>query len=297
MQRSRAGLVALAAAVIVLLAVIATGNQGLTDYFQRHSGSGSRIFQDVRLSINAFPWRFWPRSGESAIYTGQLVGIGVLVVLTFLFVLAIARGVVTFGRVLFGTWFAVVTAGVFAVMVRGLFISPQASHSRININSNQVAYGLFEGPGGPSLAFVLACGLITGLVTALVATMTARPIEPTPGGPVVVGVVGAEYPTYQQPAQPFDQQGQPYGVQPQATEQPAPAYEPKQSYWTDHPEQTQVFGPPSEGQPESQPTEEPPADSEQTTSLPRYEPGGPSPTATLPEVPPEEPSEQDPESR
>jgi hypothetical protein len=267
MRRSRPGRIASAAALVELVLVAITGNQAVSDFLVRDHLATSRAPRDVQYTVTAFAWRLSAQQGLTSIWTAELVGIGVLVVLTFLFVLAIGRGQATFGRVFFGTWFAVVAAASFAVMVRALIASserdPQVQ------GANRIALAVFESNAGFTSVFALLTGVVAGLGAATTAAMSARPAA-------AVGGAVSPYPAGAYPPAFFDH----------AASVAHPASAGSQTPYPGQPTYGQpAYGQPTYGQPTyGQPTYEQPTYEQPTYEQPTYEqPVYGQPTAILPE--------------
>jgi len=120
LYRGRPWLAALAAVLTELVVIGGVDNQGVTKTLRNPLNDPSRVVADYsRGAIDAattFWWRFAPADGHPThVWAAQFAAIGVLVALTWLGVLAVARGSVTFGRVWIATWAVVVPLSLLAL--------------------------------------------------------------------------------------------------------------------------------------------------------------------------------------
>ncbi|HEU5008083.1 MAG TPA: hypothetical protein VFT67_13995 [Jatrophihabitantaceae bacterium] len=178
LYRGRPWLAALAAVLTELVVIGGVDNQGVTKTLRNPLNDPSRVVADYsRGAIDAattFWWRFAPANGQPThVWAAQFAAIGALVVLTWLGVLAVARGSVTFGRVWIATWAVVAAVAPVAIMVRNVLVTPTApgpAQSRIG----QSVYG-FDA-FGPVIVAGLVLGLVAGLVTAAAAVSSRRQV-------------------------------------------------------------------------------------------------------------------------
>jgi len=183
-------------AVLAELVLIAAGNnQWVTRYVFDHVGGTQNSLQ-LRLADAAttYSWRV-SKPGQDAGHNwlGQWVLIGTVLLITALLVFAVARGVVSFGRVFFGTWTAVIVATEVGAIVRGLVLD-----DRVYGFTNRASFAFFgqASPSGYNFLGGVGLGLLVGLVAAVAAVATRRtagvmiappapaPVpEPTEGAP------------------------------------------------------------------------------------------------------------------
>jgi hypothetical protein len=175
LYRGRAWLGAVTAVLTELVVIAAVDNQSITHTLRKPLHDHSRVLADYsRGAIDAattYSWRFAEADGQPThVWAAQFAAIGVLVLLTWLGMLAIARGSVTFGRVWVGTWALVAAVAPISIMVRNVLITPTApgpAQSKIG----QAVYGF--NAFGPVIVAGLVLGLAAGLLTAAV-TVSAR---------------------------------------------------------------------------------------------------------------------------
>jgi hypothetical protein len=171
-RRGRPGRIVIAAVLAELVVIAAVGNQGVVHALRKNLDT--RNYADyARGGIEAattFSWRFAPESGQAThVWAAQFAAIGALVVLTALAVLAVARGVVTFGRVFVAVWAVVAAVTPVAVMVRQFVIVPSAP-GPLQSRVGQSVYGYLD--FGAVIVAGLGLGLIVGLFTGLLAMIT-----------------------------------------------------------------------------------------------------------------------------
>ena len=161
-------------AVLAELVLIAAGNnQWVTRYVFDHVGGTQNSLQ-LRLADAAttYSWRV-SKPGQDAGHNwlGQWVLIGTVLLVTALLVFAVARGVVSFGRVFFGTWTAVIVATEVGAIVRGLVLD-----DRVYGFTNRASFAFFgqASPSGYNFLGGVGLGLLVGLVAAVAAVATRR---------------------------------------------------------------------------------------------------------------------------
>jgi hypothetical protein len=178
LYRGRPWLTALAAVLTELVVIGGVDNQGVTKTLRDPLNDPSRVVADYSSgaidAATAFWWRFAPSDGQAThVWAAQFAAIGVLVLLTWLGALAVARGSVTFGRVWIAVWAVVAAVAPVAIMVRNVLVTPTApgpAQSRIG----QSVYG-FDA-FGPVIVAGLVLGVVTGLITAAVAVSSRRQV-------------------------------------------------------------------------------------------------------------------------
>lgn len=178
LYRGRAWLAALVAALVELIVIAGVDNQGVSGRLRDPLTDPTRVLADYSRgaidAATAFWWRFAPANGQAThVWGAQFAAIGVLVLLTWLGTLAVARGSVSFGRVWVGVWAVVAASAPIAIMVRNALVTPTApgpAQSKIG----QAIYGY--GEFGSVIVAGLALGFVTGLVVAAVAVSSRRQI-------------------------------------------------------------------------------------------------------------------------
>jgi hypothetical protein len=226
LYRGRPWLAAVIAALVELVVIGGVDNQAVTRVLRKPIDDPARVVADYSRgaidAATAFWWRFAPADGQAThVWAAQFAAIAVLVLLTWLGTLAVARGSVSFGRVWVGVWAVVAASAPIAVMVRNALVTPTApgpAQSKIG----QAIYGYDQ--FGSVLVAGLALGFVTGLVVAAVAVSSRRQIAAA--APVERGFAERdEYyddsfaPRYGAPDQYEQQYAQPQQPQPWAESQ------------------------------------------------------------------------------
>jgi len=178
LYRGRAWLAALIAALVELIVIGGVDNQAVAGTLRDPLTDPTRVLADYSRgaidAATAFWWRFAPADGQAThVWGAQFAAIGVLVLLTWLGTLAVARGSVSFGRVWVGVWAVVAASAPLAIMVRNALVTPTApgpAQSKIG----QAIYGYDE--FGSVIVAGVALGFVTGLVVAAVAVSSRRQI-------------------------------------------------------------------------------------------------------------------------
>ena len=173
--RGRPGLVALTVALVELAIIAAAANQAVTKHSVRYAAEHPGFLGHAVASPLQFAWRVTAQSGAQRRYAGELVTIGVLVVVSALLAAVVARGAVTFWRAFFGVWTAVVAASCVA-RAAGAF----GTTSRPT-GTDAVTNAVFDA----ITAETVFAGAVIGLVAALVAASVARATRRTVDRPVV----------------------------------------------------------------------------------------------------------------
>jgi hypothetical protein len=179
MRRLRGPLIALVAAVLELVIVAAVGNQWVTKRALENT-TKSQVGDAITHSATAFGWRFNPQGGNHSLWAGQLIGVGVLVVLVFLFVLALTtRSSRSFLGTFVGVWGGTVLAALLAGAVRQFIAFPDLfPGGRDDAGLGRWANALTSGPSSGVAIFGVTSGFVVALVTAIIASATARTITP-----------------------------------------------------------------------------------------------------------------------
>jgi hypothetical protein len=290
-RTGRPGLVLLVALLVEIIVIAAADNQSIaqrvSDAALDHQGS---LGYDFALALLTFQWRFSPAPGDRfhTLY-GQWVLIGVLLVVTALLVLLVARAGAGFARVFFGTWAAVVAATGLGAIAR----AASADH-RLLGGKSRFQYALFSDIGPSQYVFVAGLGL--GLLVALAAGLTAvaaRRDTDTPAPPRSAAVAAVAAPPQDDaPTTQFERgpdldatrQFRPPAAEPDPAEQfrsprdAPPEPEPTQATRREtpaEPDPAEQFRSPRDTAAEPEPTQatsrETPAEPEPTQAMPRVE--------------------------
>ena len=179
MRRSRSFLIAFVAAIVELVIIAASGNQWVTNRVAEKA-TGTALGNVLAHDAVGFPWRFNPQTDRERIWAAQLIGIGALVVLLFLFVLVLtARSSMTYWGNLVGIWGSTTLAGLLAAGLRQWIAFPTLFPNGHDAQGyGRWANAFVEGPSSTVASFALASGLLTGLIAAAVGSLTSVPVEP-----------------------------------------------------------------------------------------------------------------------
>jgi hypothetical protein len=212
MLMSRRVLIAAFAALSELVIIAAAGNQAITKFIIDHQAN-SPLLRDIQRGLVSVSWRFTPQSGARASWLGALVGDVVLVVVTFLLVLALLRGKASFSGAFFATLTSVVTATVLGAMV-AVAIAYDDFGRQQHTGLGRIGFAVFNSVDGPVVVMGLASGIVAGILTGVVAAILAaalrnRPtLEPVPAtGSFAPGLTPSPYSNTTEESQPW---GAPY---------------------------------------------------------------------------------------
>ena len=169
--RGRPGLVALTVALVELAVIAAAGNQAVTKHAVRYAADHPGFLGHVVASSLQFAWRVTPQAGAQRRYTGELVTIGVLVVLSALLAAVVVRGAVTFWRAFFGIWTAAVAASCVARAAGAFGTAPAPSGTDAATNA------VFDAVTAETVFAGAVLGLLAGLIAAFVARATRRTLD------------------------------------------------------------------------------------------------------------------------
>ena len=167
------------AAVLELVIVAGVGNQWVTKRVLENT-TKSQVGDAITHSATTFGWRFNPQGGNHALWAGQLIGVGVLVILVFLFVLALtARSSRSFLGTFVGVWGVTALAALLAGAVRQFIAFPDLFPSgRDDAGLGRWANALTSGPSSELAIFGVISGFVVALVSAIIASATARAVTP-----------------------------------------------------------------------------------------------------------------------
>ncbi len=167
------------AAVLELVIVAGVGNQWVTNRVLENT-TKSQVGDAITHSATTFGWRFNPQGGNHALWAGQLIGVGVLVILVFLFVLALTtRSSRSFLGTFVGVWGVTALAALLAGAVRQFIAFPDLFPSgRDDAGLGRWANALTSGPSSELAIFGVISGFVVALVSAIIASATARAVTP-----------------------------------------------------------------------------------------------------------------------
>ena len=185
-RRGRPVLTALIVALVELAAVAAIGNQAVSKHTQRYGLDHLRSFAGyASLSFTQYTWRVTPQRfdnrGGYHVYYSQLTAIAVLVVVSVLLTLVLARGDVTFWRVLIGVTTAVVFATFLGRVLGALVSKPVVP------GLSRGTGAVFQSTGSGTFFYGVLLGLLAGLIAAIVAVAARRTVTGPPPAPIAPG--------------------------------------------------------------------------------------------------------------
>jgi hypothetical protein len=168
--------IALFAVVAELVVVAASGNQGVTNFVADHMAT-SPLGDLFLRSLPSFPWRVTTEAhatGATTILVSQYAAIATLLVLTFVGLVLVVRGVPTFSGPFFAAIGVVVTASLVAHMVGEAVNYDQDGRSE-HTGLGRFGYALFNSNNGLTVMYALMCGVVVAIVVGIVAVvMRAR---------------------------------------------------------------------------------------------------------------------------
>jgi hypothetical protein len=215
MSLSRRVSIALFAVLAELVAVAATGNQGVTNFVADHMAT-SPLGDLFLRSLPSFPWRITTvaQSGATTLLVSQYAAIATLFVLTFVLMLIIVRGAPTFSGPFFGGLTSVVFAALIAHIVANIIDYDWDGRER-HLGLGRFGYSLFNSNDGLSIMFALMCGVVVAIVAGIVGVMLRRhaPVVPEPalfgsglGAPTLEAAGFGPTESYAPPTQPWQTQ-------------------------------------------------------------------------------------------
>ncbi|HEV7206401.1 MAG TPA: hypothetical protein VGN18_17480 [Jatrophihabitans sp.] len=197
-RRARTGQVIVVAFVVELVITALVGNTAIAKHLQHYVESHTSTFPGrfVYAVLN-LSWRFTPLDSDTQhILLSQLAGLATLFVVTALIVLITARGPVRFGRVFVTIWMAVLTATVFAGVVRRVVVDGFGQRG-----VGRFTDAVFSPLSSFDIVLGLALGLVVGAVAGAVATSTQR-VSGTAINPAVAGGPIPSYGSFDGPGNP-----------------------------------------------------------------------------------------------
>ena len=171
---SRRVYIALFAVLVELVAVAASGNQGVTNFVADHMAT-SPLGDLFLRSLPSFPWRVTTldQSGATTLLVSQYAAIATFLVLSFLLILIIVRAAPTFSGPFFGSLCAVVLAGLVAHMVANI-VDYDWDGRRQHTGLGRFGYSLFNSNNGLTIMFSLMCGVVVAIVVGFVGVVLRR---------------------------------------------------------------------------------------------------------------------------
>lgn len=191
MGLSRRVCIALFAVLTELVAVAATGNQGVTNFVADHMAT-SPLGDLFLRSLPSFPWRFSTeaRPGATTILVSQYAAIATLFVLTFLLMLIVVRGAPTFSGPFFSSLGSVLFAALVAHMVANV-IDYDWDGRALHKGLGRFGYALFNSNDGLSIMFALMCGVVVAIVVGVVGVFLRRRVPEVDEPPLFTSSLGS----------------------------------------------------------------------------------------------------------
>jgi hypothetical protein len=183
-RQGRPGVIVLIAFVVELVVIGALANQVATKHLQQYVTDHPDAFPGKLVAaLTTYQWRVSAQPGDRANEPIAHILLDVVVlVLTALLVLAIARGAVTFFRAFFGTWMAVIVATLVATVVFSAVSPPPYPTGYSHVEG-----AIFLGPSGYAFVAGVVLGFVTALLAAIFAVATRRTIRPATAYPADAG--------------------------------------------------------------------------------------------------------------
>jgi hypothetical protein len=212
----RAPRIAFAALLVELILIAVLGNQGVSPWISKKL-SDAPTGDFLRSALISMNWRYELPDGGGVEFVARYVGIGVLLIVLYLLVLAAARGVNPHRpaiAVFFGVWASAVAAAFLGGVARGAYVYIG------EVDSNSFSIGhLFDVVltyGQVTILHGFVLGIAVALIAALVAAGTRVSTEPVAPPVPVYGVPIAEGSPYGAPPVPAPtEQAPPWESQPQ----------------------------------------------------------------------------------
>lgn len=176
------------AAVVELLIIIGTGNQWVSKRVADNA-TGTRFPNVLARGAVGFPWRFNPQTDRTRIWAAELIGVGTVVVLVFLFTLILTvRSSRSFLGTLVGIWGVTTVSALLGAGLRQWIAFPTIYPTGRDGNGYaRLANAFLDGPSSTVVMFALGSGLVTGIVAGAVASLTSRPVEVPAAAPAAAG--------------------------------------------------------------------------------------------------------------
>ncbi len=249
-QKSRPGLIGLAAAATMLILIGVIGNppatRSLIDNADLETFSGR-----LRASLSTFSWHLTDLGNDFGhLFLANVLMDVAVVLLVFAFVVVVTSGSGSFWRTFLATWIAVIAASVIGGYVRSSVVDEKFADPTLHSKAEAIFFSV-SSPGATLVFAGLAFGVLVGIVAGVVAIATRRNEVVTPGRP------SAPYPLpagdgSELPAQPGPTNREPWSAPPAA---PGPVANP--SPWSTDP-----------SEPENQADDERDNEADRTTQLP-----------------------------
>jgi hypothetical protein len=205
--------IALFAVLVELVAVAASGNQGVTNFVADHMAT-SPLGDLFLRSLPTFPWRVTTqdRGGATTILVAQYAAIATLLVLTFLLVLLTVRGAATFSGPFFAALSSVVLATLVAQAVRNAVDydwDGRAHHTGLG----RFGYALFLSNDGLTIMWGVMCAVVVAIVVGIVGVVMRRRVPPEPevaASPTLESAGFGGPDSYNPPTQPWQEPSAPF---------------------------------------------------------------------------------------
>ncbi len=170
MVMSKRVYIALFAVLTELVAIAATGNQGVTDFVADHMAT-SPLGDLFLRSVPSFPWRFTGDPG--VVLAAQWVAIATFVVVTFLLTLLVVRGAATFSGPFFAAVPIVVGSSLVAHVVANIVDYDKVGRLE-HTGLGRVGYSLFNSNSPLAIMYSLMCGIVVAIVVGIVGLVLRR---------------------------------------------------------------------------------------------------------------------------
>ena len=181
-QKSRPGLIGLAAAATMLILIGAIGNppatRSLIDNADLETFSGR-----LRASLSTFSWHLTDLGNDFGhLFLANVLMDVAVVLLVFAFVVVVTSGSGSFWRTFLGTWIAVIAASVIGGYVRSSVVDEKFADPTLHSKAEAIFFSV-SSPGATLVFAGLAFGVFVAIVAGVVAIATRRDEVVTAGTP------------------------------------------------------------------------------------------------------------------
>jgi hypothetical protein len=172
-QKSRPGLIGLAAAATMLILIGAIGNppatRSLIDNADLETFSGR-----LRASLSTFSWHLTDLGNDFGhLFLANVLMDVAVVLLVFAFVVVVTSGSGSFWRTFLGTWIAVIAASVIGGYVRSSVVDEKFADPTLHSKAEAIFFSV-SSPGATLVFAGLAFGVFVAIVAGVVAIATRR---------------------------------------------------------------------------------------------------------------------------